>query len=162
MDLHFNGPTHIGEIKDQKGSNITVALPGSVVQQTVPPEDQPQPEAPAPQGENKPRKAPSKEKSTIQLRDFKGKKVNFIRVIKALHKEGFFERISGGTPTEDEVFTAFGIAVNEGLGDYSAQLSANRKDNTPDTRSEIFDTLKDSYKAYEQGIDDKKKESCSD
>ena len=112
----------------------------------------------SPASETKPRKAPSKTKSTIQLKDFKGNKIGFIRVIKALHKEGFFEKQDGGRPTEDEVFAAFGIAVNESLDDYSGQLSANRKDNTPETRSDVFDRLKKIYKEYEQDIDDKKKE----
>ena len=59
---------------------------------------------------------------------------------------------------EDEVYAAFGIAVNEGLDDFSAQLSANRKDNTPETRCEVFDRLNKIYKEYEQDIDNKKKE----
>ena len=75
-----------------------------------------------------------------------------------MHKEGFFETLDGGRPTEDEVYAAFGIAVNEGLDDFSAQLSANRKDNTPETRCEVFDRLKKIYKEYEQDIDNKKKE----
>lgn len=157
MNIHFNGPTQVGEIIDQKGANIAVALPGSTVLQTTSPEDQPQPDTPSTPAETKPRKAPSKVKSAIQLRDFKGNKIGFLRVLKALHKEGFFETLDGGRPTEDEVFAAFGIAVNEGLDDYSAQLSANRKDNTPEIRSDVFDRLKKVYQEYEQDIDDKKK-----
>lgn len=158
MELHFNGPTQIGEIKDQTGANIAIGLPGSVIQQTVPPEEQTQPMQDTETSVSKPRKAPSKTKSAIQLKDFKGNKIGFLRVIKALHKEGFFETLDGGRPTEDEVFAAFGIAVNEGLDDYSAQLSANRKDNSPDIRCDVFDRLKKIYKEYEQDIEDKKKE----
>lgn len=156
--LKAGGNINIGTYNDNKGSNITVALPGSIVQNTTVPEDQPQPDAAAVPAESKPRKKPSKDQSDIQLRDFKGTKVNFIRVIKALHKEGFFETLDGGRPTEDEVFAAFGIAINESLDDYSAQLSANRKDNSPETRCDVFDRLRKIYKEYEQDIDDKKKD----
>lgn len=116
----------------------------------------------APAAEPKPRKAPSKTKSAIQLKDFKGNKIGFLRVIKALHKEGFFETLDGGRPTEDDVFAAFGIAINEGLDDYSGQLSANRKDNTPETRSEVFDQLKKTYLKYEQDVESKKAARSSD
>lgn len=112
----------------------------------------------SPSSETKACKPAPKGSSAIQLKDFKGNKIGFLRVIKALHKEGFFETLNGGRPTEDEVFAAFGIAVNEGLDDFSAQLSANRKYNTPETRCEVFDRLKKIYKEYEQDIDNKKKE----
>lgn len=65
-----------------------------------------------PTSETKARKPASKGSSAIQLKDFKGIKIGFLRVIKALHKEGFFETLDGGRPTEDEVYAAFGIAVN--------------------------------------------------
>lgn len=156
--LKAGGNINIGTYNDNKGANVAVALPGSVVQQIVPPEEQTQPAQETTPAETKPRKAPSKTKSAIQLKDFKGNKIGFIRVIKALHKEGFFEKQDGGRPTEDEVFAAFGIAVNESLDDYSAQLSANRKDNSPETRCDVFDRLRKIYKEYEQDIEDKKKD----
>lgn len=112
----------------------------------------------SPSSETKARKPAPKGSSAIQLKDFKGNKIGFLRVIKALHKEGFFETLDGGRPTEDEVFAAFGIAVNGNLDDYSGQLSANRKDNTPETRCDVFDELKKIYLKYEQDIDNKKKE----
>ena len=52
----------------------------------------------SPGSETKPRKAPSKTKSAIQLKNFKGNKIGFLRVIKALHKEKFFETLDGGRP----------------------------------------------------------------
>lgn len=158
MNIHFNGPTQVGEIIDQKGSNIAVALPGSIVQQTVPPEDQPQADATIQPAEAKPCKAPRATQSKILLRQFKGNDVNFVRVIYALHQEGFFESENGGKPTLKDVFDAFGIAVNEGIEDYSAILSNNRKDNTPETRAMVFDRLKKAYLEYEQNIDCQKKE----
>ena len=133
----------------------------TIVNQVVP-EEQPQPSQETSPAETKPRKAPSKTKSAIQLKDFKGNKIGFLRVIKALHKEGFFETLDGGRPTEDDVFAAFGIAINEGLDDYSGQLSANRKDNTPETRSEVFDQLKKTYLYYEQDVESKKAARSSD
>lgn len=116
----------------------------------------------APAAEPKPRKAPSKTKSAIQLKDFKGNKIGFLRVIKALHKDGYFETLDGGRPTEEEVFAAFGIAVNENLDDAPGQLSANRKDNTPETRADVFDQLKKIYLKYEQGINSHKAARSSD
>ena len=116
----------------------------------------------SPAADPKPRKAPSKTRSSIQLKDFKGNKISFLRVIKALHKDGYFETLDGGRPTEDEVFAAFGIAVNESLDDYSGQLSSNRKDNTPETRADVFDQLKKIYLKYEQGIDSNKAARSSD
>ena len=111
----------------------------------------------SPFSETKARKTAPKYSSVIQLKGLKGNLIGFLRVIKALHKEGLFETL-GGRPKEDEVYAAFGIAVNEGLDDFSAQLSANRKDNTLETRCELFDLLKKIYKEYEQYIDNKKKE----
>jgi len=134
-----------GIINDHSGSVNTIIVGG-------------QPEPASPSTETRSRKPAPKGRSAIQLKDFKGNKVNFIRVIKALHKEGFFERESGGKPTEEEVFAAFGIAINEGLDDFAPQLSNNRKDNTPETRADIFDQLKKTYLKYEQDIEDKKKE----
>ena len=116
----------------------------------------------SPSSETKARKPAPKSSSVIQLKDFKGNKIGFLRVIKALHKEGFFETLDGGRPTEDDVFAAFGIAINEGLDDYSGQLSANRKVNTPETRSEVFDQLKKTYLKYEQDVESKKAARSND
>ena len=120
-------------------------------------EDKSQLATSSPASETKPRKAPSKTKSAIQLKDFKGNTIGFLRVIKALHKDGYFETLDGGRPTEEDVFAAFGIAVNENLDDAPGQLSANRKDNTPETRCDVFDELKKIYLKYEQDIENKKK-----
>ena len=124
-----------------------LAYTGSVIQQTIPPEEQAQTVTGQLNGF-----------SNIHLRAKKGKKIGLIRVIKALHQEGFFKDLHGGTPTEEEVFSAFGLAVNEPLDDFTAQLSNNRKDNLPSTRANVFNTLRDSYLEYEQDIDNKKKE----
>ncbi len=156
--LKAGGNINIGTYNDNKGANVAVALPGSVVQQIVPPEEQTQPAQETTLAETKPRKAPSKTKSAIQLKDFKGNKIGFLRVIKSLHKDGYFETLDGGRPTEEEVYAAFGIAVNENLDDATGQLSANRKDNTPETRCDVFDELKKIYLKYEQDIENKKKE----
>ena len=154
--LKAGGNINIGTYNDNKGSNITVALPGSIVQNTTVPEDQAQPDtAPAP-AEPKPRKAPKASKSKILLRQFKGNDVNFVRVIYALHEEGFFESEEGGKPTLKDVFSAFGIAINEDIDDFSATLSNNRVNNTPETRAMVFDRLKETYLEYEKKIDKSK------
>lgn len=106
--------------------------------------------------EPKPRKAPKASKSKILLRQFKGNDVNFVRVIYALHEEGFFESEEGGKPTLKDVFSAFGIAINEDIDDFSATLSNNRVNNTPETRAMVFDRLKETYLEYEKKIDKNK------
>jgi hypothetical protein len=156
--LKAGGNINIGTYNDNKGANVAVALPGSVVQQIVPPEEQTQPAQETTLAETKPRKAPSKTKSAIQLKDFKGNKIGFLRVIQSLHTDGYLETLDGGRPTAEEVYAAFGIAVNENLDDATGQLSANRKDNTPETRCDVFDELKKIYLKYEQDIENKKKE----
>ena len=106
--------------------------------------------------EPKPRKAPKASRSKILLRQFKGNDVNFVRVIYALHEEGFFESEEGGKPTLKDVFSAFGIAINEDIDDFSATLSNNRVNNTPETRAMVFDQLKKVYLEYEKKIDKNK------
>jgi len=154
-----NGPVNIGtnieHVDGIDNRHITIVNP-------VVPEDQPQPTQDVVSTEPKPRKAPSKTKSAIQLKDFKGNKIGFLRVIKALHKDGYFETLDGGRPTEEEVFAAFGIAVNENLDDAPGQLSSNRKDNTPETRADVFDQLKKVYLKYERDIESKKSSRSSD
>ena len=103
-----------------------------------------------------PRKAPKASRSKILLRQFKGNDVNFVRVIYALHEEGFFESEEGGKPTLKDVFSAFGIAINEDIDDFSATLSNNRVNNTPETRAMVFDRLKETYLEYEKKIDKSK------
>lgn len=154
--LKAGGNINIGTYNDNKGSNITVALPGSIVQNTTVPEDQSQPDAAAVPAEPKPRKAPKASKSKILLRQFKGNDVNFVRVIYALHEEGFFESEEGGKPTLKDVFSAFGIAINEDIDDFSATLSNNRVNNTPETRAMVFDRLKKTYLEYEEKIEKNK------
>ena len=106
--------------------------------------------------EPKPRKAPKASRSKILLRQFKGNDVNFVRVIYALHEEGFFESEEGGKPTMKDVFSAFGIAINEDIDDFSATLSNNRVNNTPETRALVFDRLKTAYLEYEKKIEKNK------
>lgn len=154
--LKAGGNINIGTYNDNKGSNITVALPGSIVQNTTVPEDQPQPDTAHAPAEPKPRKAPKASKSKILLRQFKGNDVNFVRVIYALHEEGFFESEEGGKPTLKDVFSAFGIAINEDIDDFSATLSNNRVNNTPETRAMVFDRLKKTYLEYEEKIEKNK------
>ena len=107
-----NGPVQIGtnieHVDGIDNRHITVITP-------VTPEDQPQTEARVEPAETKPRKAPKASRSKILLRQFKGNDVNFVRVIYALHQEGFFESENGGKPTLKDVFEAFGIAINEDI-----------------------------------------------
>ena len=132
-----------GIINDHSGSVNNIFI-GAQAEPATAPEDP------------KPRKAPKASRSKILLRRFKGNDVNFVRVIYALHEEGFFESEEGGKPTLKDVFSAFGIAINEDIDDFSATLSNNRVNNTPETRAMVFDQLKKVYLEYEKKIDKNK------
>lgn len=132
-----------GIINDHSGSVNTIIVGGQA--ESAPAAEEP-----------KPRKAPKASRSKILLRQFKGNDVNFVRVIYALHEEGFFESEEGGKPTLKDVFSAFGIAINEDIDDFSATLSNNRVNNTPETRAMVFDRLKKTYLEYEEKIEKNK------
>lgn len=146
MEINFNGPTHVGEIKDQTGSNIAVALPGSIVQQTAPAEEQPQSVSPEPQAY-----------TGVHLNTKRSTKLNFFRVVKALCEQGFFVDASGAKADDKEVFEALSSALGEDFSDYSGHLSEGLNHHKLDTRSEIFQTLRDAYEAYETGLMEQRK-----
>ena len=152
--MKINNLINNGTINEVHDSVVAISPQGQQIQQNI--VGQPQPEAPAAPAEPKPRKAPKASKSKILLRQFKGNDVNFVRVIYALHEEGFFESEEGGKPTLKDVFSAFGIAINEDIDDFSATLSNNRVNNTPETRAMVFDRLKETYLEYEKKIDKNK------
>lgn len=52
----------------------------------------------SPFSENQARKPAPKGSSAIQLKDFKGNKIGFLRVIKALHKEGSLRHWTAAAP----------------------------------------------------------------
>ena len=152
--MKINNLTNNGTINEVRDSVVAISPQGQQIQQNI--VGQTQPEAPAAPAEPKPRKAPKASRSKILLRQFKGNDVNFVRVIYALHEEGFFESEEGGKPTLKDVFSAFGIAINEDIDDFSATLSNNRVNNTPETRAMVFDQLKKVYLEYEKKIDKNK------
>lgn len=152
--MKINNLINNGTINEVHDSVVAISPQGQQIQQNI--VGQPQPEAPAAPAEPKPRKAPKASKSKILLRQFKGNDVNFVRVIYALHEEGFFESEEGGKPTLKDVFSAFGIAINEDIDDFSATLSNNRVNNTPETRAMVFDRLKKTYLEYEEKIEKNK------
>ena len=152
--MKINNLTNNGTINEVHDSVVAISPQGQQIQQNIVGQPQAEP-ATAPE-ESKPRKAPKASRSKILLRQFKGNDVNFVRVIYALHEEGFFESEEGGKPTLKDVFSAFGIAINEDIDDFSATLSNNRVNNTPETRAMVFDQLKKVYLEYEKKIDKNK------
>lgn len=152
--MKINNLTNNGTINEVHDSVVAISPQGQQIQQNIVGQPQAEP-ATAPE-DPKPRKAPKASRSKILLRQFKGNDVNFVRVIYALHEEGFFESEEGGKPTLKDVFSAFGIAINEDIDDFSATLSNNRVNNTPETRAMVFDQLKKVYLEYEKKIDKNK------
>lgn len=152
--MKINNLTNNGTINEVHDSVVAISPQGQQIQQNI--VGQPQPDTASAPAEPKPRKAPKASRSKILLRQFKGNDVNFVRVIYALHEEGFFESEEGGKPTLKDVFSAFGIAINEDIDDFSATLSNNRVNNTPETRAMVFDRLKETYLEYEKKIDKNK------
>ena len=152
--MNIKNLTNNGTINEVHDSVVAISPQGQQIQQNIFGKPQAEP-ATAPE-EPKPRKAPKASRSKILLRQFKGNDVNFVRVIYALHEEGFFESEEGGKPTLKDVFSAFGIAINEDIDDFSATLSNNRVNNTPETRAMVFDQLKKVYLEYEKKIDKNK------
>lgn len=152
--MNIKNLTNNGTINEVHDSVVAISPQGQQIQQNIVGKPQAEP-ATAPE-EPKPRKAPKASRSKILLRQFKGNDVNFVRVIYALHEEGFFESEEGGKPTLKDVFSAFGIAINEDIDDFSATLSNNRVNNTPETRAMVFDQLKKVYLEYEKKIDKNK------
>ena len=117
----------------------------TIVNQVVP-EEQPQsaaPEAPAP--------------SQVHLNTKRSTKLNFFRVIKALCDQGFFVDASGAKADDKTVFEALSPALNDDFSDYSGHLSEGLNHHKLDTRSEIFQKLRDTYEAYEMDLLEQRK-----
>jgi hypothetical protein len=117
----------------------------TIVNQVVP-EEQPQsasPETPAP--------------SQVHLNTKRSTKLNFFRVIKALCDQGFFVDASGAKADDKDVFEALSPALNDDFSDYSGHLSEGLNHHKLDTRSEIFQKLRDTYEAYEMDLLEQRK-----
>ncbi len=117
----------------------------TIVNQVVP-EEQPQsasPEAPAP--------------SQVHLNTKRSTKLNFFRVIKALCDQGFFVDASGAKADDKAVFEALSPALNDDFSDYSGHLSEGLNHHKLNTRSEIFQKLRDTYEAYEMDLLEQRK-----
>jgi hypothetical protein len=117
----------------------------TIVNQVVP-EEQPQsasPETPVP--------------SQVHLNTKRSTKLNFFRVIKALCDQGFFVDASGAKADDKTVFEALSPALNDDFSDYSGHLSEGLNHHKLDTRSEIFQKLRDTYEAYEMNLEEQRK-----
>lgn len=93
----------------------------------------------------------------VHLNTKRSTKLNFFRVVKALCEQGFFVDASGAKADDKAVFEALSSALGEDFSDYSGHLSEGLNHHKLDTRSEIFQTLRDAYEAYETGLMEQRK-----
>ncbi len=138
-----NGPVQIGtnieHVDGIDNRHLTIVTPPQ-------PEEQPQSASPEPQAT-----------AGVHLNTKRSTKLNFFRVVKALCEQGFFVDASGAKADDKAVFEALSSAFGEDFSDYSGHLSEGLNHHKLDTRSEIFQTLRDAYEAYETGLMEQRK-----
>lgn len=138
-----NGPVQIGtnieHVDGIDNRHLTIVTPPQSG-------EQPQPVSPEP-------------KSTpgVHLNTKRSTKLNFFRVVKALCEQGFFVDASGAKADDKAVFEALSSALGEDFSDYSGHLSEGLNHHKLDTRSEIFQTLREAYEEYETSLIEQRK-----
>ena len=78
-----------------------------------------------------------------------GRKLDFLRVMVALHEAGYFTDEVGGQIDRKDVFAEFGEVLGLDLDRANANLSEVLNHYNQEMRAEIFDVLKTAYVEYE-------------
>jgi hypothetical protein len=86
-------------------------------------------------------------KSIRLVMDNTHRKVDFYRVIMALHQEGFFKSADGGDAAIKDVFHAFGTMLGEDFDEYAKNMFAG---SLKKTEIKIFARLEQAFLTYEQ------------
>lgn len=142
--MNIKNFTNNGTVNEVHDSVVAISPQGQKIQQNNVGQPQPaSPETPAP--------------SQVHLNTKRSTKLNFFRVIKALCDQGFFVDASGAKADDKDVFEALSPALNDDFSDYSGHLSEGLNHHKLDTRSEIFQKLRDTYEAYEMGLLEQRK-----
>ena len=94
----------------------------------------------------------------VRLNAGAGRKLDFLRVLVALHEAGYFTDEVGGQIDRKEVFAAFGEVLGLDLDRANANLSEGLNHYNQEMRSEIFDVLKKAYVEYENEVLERRKE----
>lgn len=142
--MNIKNFTNNGTVNEVYDSVVAISPQGQQIQQNNVGQPKPaSPETPAP--------------SQVHLNTKRSTKLNFFRVIKALCDQGFFVDASGAKADDKDVFEALSPALNDDFSDYSGHLSEGLNHHKLDTRSEIFQKLRDTYEAYEMDLLEQRK-----
>lgn len=142
--MNIKNFTNNGTVNEVHDSVVAISPQGQQIQQNNVGQPKPaSPETPAP--------------SQVHLNTKRSTKLNFFRVIKALCDQGFFLDASGAKADDKDVFEALSPALNDDFSDYSGHLSEGLNHHKLDTRSEIFQKLRDTYEAYEMDLLEQRK-----
>lgn len=94
----------------------------------------------------------------VRLNAGAGRKLDFLRVLVALHEAGYFTDEVGGQIDRKDVFAAFGEVLGLDLDRANANLSEGLNHYNQEMRAEIFDVLKKAYVEYENEVLERRKE----
>lgn len=142
--MNIKNFTNNGTVNEVHDSVVAISPQGQQIQQNNVGQPKPaSPETPVP--------------SQVHLNTKRSTKLNFFRVIKALCDQGFFVDASGAKADDKTVFEALSPALNDDFSDYSGHLSEGLNHHKLDTRSEIFQKLRDTYEAYEMNLEEQRK-----
>lgn len=94
----------------------------------------------------------------VSLNTGAGRKLDFLRVLVALHEAGYFADEVGGQIDRKVVFAAFGEVMGLDLDRANANLSEWLNHYNQEMRAEIFDVLKKAYVEYENEVLERRKE----
>ncbi len=88
----------------------------------------------------------------VRLNMGAGRKLDFLRIVLAMHEMGFFTDVAGGEVDRQDVFNAFGDALGMDFDRANANLSDGMNHWSPDKRAEVFSMLEKAYREYEKEI----------
>lgn len=92
------------------------------------------------------------EHKPVRLNMGAGRKLDFLRIVLAMHEMGFFTDVAGGEVDRQDVFNAFGDALGMDFERANANLSEGMNHWSPDKRAEVFSMLEKAYREYEKEI----------
>lgn len=130
----------VGKIISENGSAIVDTSTTNIIQQNR--QNNMQPGQTTDQTNNK-----DTRKSIRLVIDNTHRKVDFYRVIMALHQEGFFKSANGGDAAIKDVFHAFGTMLGEDFDEYAKNMFAG---SLKKTEIKIFARLEQAFLTYEQ------------
>ena len=80
------------------------------------------------------------------------KKLDFLRVLVAMHESGYFTDRAGSPVDLQDVLAAFADILGDNFDRASSNLSDGLNHYNQEIRSKVFDNLKETYIAYEDKV----------